>query len=173
VHAIRGALDLITFQRGADGRVLDGDDRYRDRARYCLDDAAKFAVHGQGHCHTVSSVGAAFLHPWQALLGFDLAYREDAAQRHQWLEVTLRGPRMAGFVVDLYRADGYDDPAAHLVRPVEEAYSLANCEDGWAPASKPKIMSGFPVEIVPIEPGDVDFESVRGSVAALETSITS
>lgn len=34
-----------------------------DRGRSCAmcDDVAKFACHGQGHCHTVSSTMAAFL----------------------------------------------------------------------------------------------------------------
>ena len=54
VVEIRKALDVTTFQRGGGGRA-------RDRSRYCRDDAAKFAIGGEGHCRTVSSVLAAFL----------------------------------------------------------------------------------------------------------------
>jgi len=65
IRRIVACLNITTFQRGLD----------RSRCSSMCDDIAQFAVHGQGHCHTVSSVAAAFLAPWQHLCGFDLCYR--------------------------------------------------------------------------------------------------
>jgi hypothetical protein len=49
VRTVRTALDLITFQRGKTGMLLDDDgDRFRDRTRYYGDNASRFAIHGQG-----------------------------------------------------------------------------------------------------------------------------
>lgn len=130
VRCIRTCLDIVTFQRGLD----------RGRSCAMCDDAARFAVHGQGHCHTVSSVMCAFLYPWAPLLGLDLCYRggysfkdvnlddasildgevADKPERHQWLEVSLR-PRMRRFAVDLWVQDAHMGEAA-LRWPAEEAY---------------------------------------------------
>ena len=143
VVAIRTALDITTFQRGGGGRA-------RDRSRYCRDDAARFAIGGEGHCRTVSSVLAAFLLPWTQTLGFDLAYREDVRGRHQWLELTLR-PRMRSFVCDPYRASPSRASGGGrlLALPVEEAYGFE-----WDfPCSTPTI-GGRRIGVVELTPSD-------------------
>eukprot|EP00854_Cymbomonas_tetramitiformis_P010583 gene10583-12519_t len=89
VAAIRGCLDLNTFQRDDRNRLVANGERFRDRDRYCGDDAARFAVHGQGHCHTVSSVMAVFLSAWQKALGIDLKYRGGFAFSDESAEYTV------------------------------------------------------------------------------------
>ena len=137
IRAIRNCLDVVSFQRG----------RERDRNS---DSIHKMALHGQGHCHTLSSLMAAFLYPWQALLGVDLRYRggyslhADAAGKatwngmllesvsntielHHWLEYSLR-PQMCSFVCDLWVQDGDMhrrggcESEYWLAAPIEQAY---------------------------------------------------
>ncbi|CAK0904714.1 unnamed protein product, partial [Prorocentrum cordatum] len=130
IRRLRSCLGIVSFQRGLD----------RGRACAMADDAARLAVHGQGHCHTVSSVMCAFLYPWAPVLGLDLCYRggfsfrgvnpddsissdvvvADRPERHQWLEVSLR-PSMRRFVVDLWVQDGPMGEGA-LRWDAEEAY---------------------------------------------------
>jgi hypothetical protein len=57
IHIIRDCIDMNTFQK-------DNGTRERNRERYCGNDIGRFAVFGQGHCHTVTSVMAAFLWPF-------------------------------------------------------------------------------------------------------------
>lgn len=129
IEVVRSCLDIITFQRGLD----------RGRFSAMCDDAAKFMCRGQGHCHTVTSVMAAALYPFTAVLGLDLKFRGgfswnavnasdkasgevcvvDQPERHQWLEVTLR-PSMRSFVVDLWVADR--SGAEALRWPVDDCY---------------------------------------------------
>jgi len=161
VLAVRGCLDLITFQRDAQGNLNGPGSRTRDSSRYCKDDAARFAVHGQGHCHTVSSVMAAFLSPWCKLLGIDLKYRggytfnpnnseeeiADSPELHQWLEFTTR-PSNRSFVCDLYRSDGSGDVREQqqfLALPVEFAYQRIMYPNG-----KLLTLSGYPVTLAPV-----------------------
>ena len=179
VAAIRGCLGINTFQRkSADegGAIVDinAGERSRERARYCKDDAAMFAVYGQGHCHTVSSVMAAFLFPWQRVLGIDLKYRGgfsfrgegaegqvaadgqvcDAPERHQCLEFSTR-PSMASFVCDLYYADATDDAGRerHLLQhPVQEA-----CQSYMYFNGQLKDLSGYQVKATRCRIDDLRF----------------
>ena len=98
----------------------------------------------------MSSVLAAFLLPWSQTLGIDLAYREDARGRHQWLELTLR-PRMRSFVCDPYRASPSRAGGGGrlLALPIEEAYGF---EWEW-PTSVPSI-GGRRIEVVELTPAD-------------------
>ena len=76
IKAIRNSLDLISFQRDANGDLVSNPKgRERDINRYCGDDAARFAINGQGHCHTLTSIMTAFLLPFSSILGIDLKYR--------------------------------------------------------------------------------------------------
>jgi len=139
VRTVRGCLDLTTFQRGSGDELVEG--HTRNRERYCGDDAASFAVHGQGHCHTVSSVMAAFFLPFTAALGIDLRYRggqsigmaatdpvADAPETHQWLEFTCRpSPHYheallpTTYICDLY-ADDTLRSGKFLDMPIASAY---------------------------------------------------
>eukprot|EP00750_Incisomonas_marina_P027507 INCI6198.1.p1 GENE.INCI6198.1~~INCI6198.1.p1 ORF type:complete len:781 (-),score=82.40 INCI6198.1:340-2682(-) len=127
VATIRGCLNITSFQRNSHGQITADGQHERDRRRYCGDDIGRFAVNGQGHCHTMTSVMASFLYPWQRVLGIDLRYRGghsfsvnstkssgacvyDTPEGHQWLEFSVR-PSMATFVCDLYCEDGR---TAHL-----------------------------------------------------------
>eukprot|EP00040_Diaphanoeca_grandis_P014186 m.71809 g.71809 ORF g.71809 m.71809 type:complete len:1100 (-) comp24394_c0_seq3:172-3471(-) len=139
IHTVRRCLDILTFQRDNDGNVNGGrgvESRSRNRSRYCGDNAARFALFGQGHCHTVASIMYAFLHPFSRPLGLDIRYRggesfdavhrhtavSDSPESHQWLEVTLR-PSCCTVSVDLYREDGQRDRRGlHLSRPIEQSY---------------------------------------------------
>lgn len=153
VAAIRGCLDLNTFQRDDQNRLVANGERFRDRDRYCGDDAARFAVHGQGHCHTVSSVMAAFLSVWQKALGIDLKYRggfafsddtaevSDSPEHHQWLEFMTR-PSCSMFTCDLYREDGPGGTRSLLHQPIEQTYQKSLYPHGQLP-----VLSGFPVTI--------------------------
>lgn len=77
VRKIRDCINMNTFQRDADGALHSEENgRSRDRRRYCGEDIGKFAVNGQGHCYTVSSVCAAFLGPWGAALGLTSSIEE-------------------------------------------------------------------------------------------------
>ena len=128
VRAVRSCLCINTFQG------VGGADRARDRQRYCGDDAARFAVYGQGHCHTVSSVMFAFLQPFSAALGIDVRYRggqsftpgqlvANAPETHQWLELTAR-PSGSLFTCDLYMEDGpLGGCGKYITEPIAEAYS--------------------------------------------------
>jgi hypothetical protein len=64
LRAVRGCPDMKSFQRGLD----------RGREARSLD-CARLATGGQGHCHTLSCVVAAFLAPFQDALGVDVCYR--------------------------------------------------------------------------------------------------
>lgn len=123
VLAIRSCLDITTFQRDEDDALHGGKQR-RATSRYCKDSAARFAQHGQGHCHTCASVMAAFLYPWTTLLGIDLRYRggmsiysdttvADAPETHQWLDFTCR-PSNRSYVCDLFVDDGAHDLPAFV-----------------------------------------------------------
>lgn len=141
VRAIRGCLDIRTFQREHGGRD-------RDRARYCKDDAAKFAAFGEGHCHTVSSTMLAFLYPFAEVLGLDVFYREDAGGHHQWLEFCTR-PSMCTFLCDLYREDGPQGGAGLLLAEPRRP------GDDRIPALEPKVLTGRPIHTAPVEDGDI------------------
>ena len=153
---IRHCLNIITFQTSDTGSLnqfVQGVGRHiRDTHRYCKDDAAMFAIEGQGHCHTVSSVFLSFLAPFESVLGLDLYYREDDRASHQWVEVVSR-PTMSGFVSDLYReetmmggkrrqAQGGEGEEVGLL-----AQDWRECYGGKAlyPTEKRKILSGYPV----------------------------
>ena len=154
VQCLRDCLDLTTFQRAGGER---GTDPTRDYGR-CMNDAARFAVRGEGHCHTVTSVMCAFLTPFAPLLGLDMAFREDGAQSHQWCEVTCR-PAMDTYVVDLYREDGRLKSGANprgpsLLRlPAAEAYGHDG--DQPFPADTPKTLTGRRLIVAALEPADV------------------
>jgi hypothetical protein len=160
--SIRHCLDLITFQRDALGQLTSDGTRVRDGARYCKDDAALFAIHGQGHCHTVSSVMAAFTYPWCALLGLELKYRggghspiHDAGtpELHQWLEFTLR-PSGQTFTCDLYRADATDDrdqQDALLNFPLEESV----CALSLYPHGRLLVLSGCAMRLTSSHDDDI------------------
>ena len=170
VCAVRSALDITTFQRNAQNELNGGvgvHSRHRDRARYCGDDAARFAVHGQGHCHTVSSVMAAFLSPLCSALGIDLRYRggqsliaeatpgasvANSPELHQWLEFTLR-PSCRTYTCDLYAADGTsnDDCETLLAMPIEIAYASHLYPNGAL-----NRFSGHPVTTAAYTAGDFD-----------------
>jgi len=171
VRAVRSALDITTFQRNAQNELNGGvgvHSRHRDRARYCGDDAARFAVHGQGHCHTVSSVMAAFLSPLCAGLGIDLRYRggqshiaeaasgatvANSPESHQWLEFTLR-PSGRTYTCDLYATDGAsndDDGEKMLAMPIEIAYASHLYPNGTL-----NRFSGHSVTTVAYTAGDFD-----------------
>jgi len=154
VRAVRRCLDIATFQRR-------GGERRREWGRYCKDDAAKFAVRGEGHCHTVSSTMAAFLYPWSALLGLDLMYREDPGGHHQWLEFALR-PAMRCFACDLYRddtpttADGRRRrDGTKLAEPIADAYAWGEDSSAGHPATRPKRLTDRPIRVAPLQDGDV------------------
>jgi len=159
VVAIRGCLDLITFQRGENGVLKEG--RTRDRQRYCGDNATQFALHGQGHCHTVSSVMGAFLYPWQDVLQIDLQFRggwhfgeklrndavQDSPEHHQWLEFSCR-PTMGAFVCDIYKQDGQEGDGKNpkfINWPRNEAY-----RDDLYCNGKLLVFSESPVSILPV-----------------------
>ncbi len=148
VRTVRRCLDITTFQRSEGGRD-------RDRARYCRDDAAKFAVRGEGHCHTVSSTMAAFLYPWSAILGVDLMYREDPGGHHQWLEFSVR-PSMCSFTCDLYRDDSPKNnrDERKLAEPVADTYFWDGSGSGH-PAQQPKRLGDRPIRAAPLEECDV------------------
>ena len=118
----------------------------RDTRRYCKDDAAMFAIGGQGHCHTVSSVFLSFLAPFEQVLGLDLYYREDDRASHQWAEVVSR-PTMRGFACDLYREEtrggerGRGGEVGLLAQDLRDCYG----GEGLYPTEKRKILSGYPV----------------------------
>mmetsp|Transcript_6615 Transcript_6615/g.11678 ORF Transcript_6615/g.11678 Transcript_6615/m.11678 type:complete len:110 (+) Transcript_6615:68-397(+) len=100
-----------------------------------------------------------FLYPWGEQLGFDTQYREDTGGHHQWLDVVLR-PSMTGFVIDLYRADGYakthDGPPNHmLVTPAAVAYAGRNVDTSEYPCRQPRQLSARPVVVAVLEEGDV------------------
>lgn len=123
IRQVRSCLNMVTFQGGVDRRRV---------AR--SDSAGRLAVNGQGHCHGVSSVMAAFLLPLAPVLGIDLKYRgcftfddlssgpvASETERHQCLEVTLR-PSGTSLVVDLWMEEKYTDPG-WLLRDIQTAYS--------------------------------------------------
>ena len=134
----------------------------RDAHRYCKDDVGRFAIGGQGHCHTVSSVMLSFLVPFQIVLGLDLYYREDDRASHQWLEVVSR-PLMRGFVCDLYRdetmkggeekrrrkegREGGEEEVGLVAQDVRECYRGG----AWYPTEKRKKLSGYPVYFASLE----------------------
>jgi len=157
VRRIRKCLNIITFQRGEDGSLNAGREHSRNFKRYCGNAAELFAVYGQGHCHTVSSVMAAFLYPWQDLLGIDLRYRggfcftskfdgvvQEAPENHQWLEFTTR-PSMNMYTTDLYRSDGASSKDMRellLTTPAESVYT-----DGLYPHGKLMVLTGKQVAV--------------------------
>jgi hypothetical protein len=143
IHIIRKCLGVTTFQttNGVLNEEVCGSTHKRDWKRYCKDDVSMFAIHGQGHCHTVSSVMAAFLYPWQNLLAFDFAYREDEGKTHQWLEITCR-PSMKSYVCDLYRQEKYQNED-YLTLPVEIAYAKGKLY----PTEYPRPFSGYSVTV--------------------------
>ena len=165
VRVIRGCLDLITFQRNEKGELNQAGDRTRDCSRYCKDSAALFAVNGQGHCHTVSSVMAAFLYPWCRVLGIDLKYRGgcsfysskatgpvyDSPESHQWLEFSTR-PSCNSFVCDLYVSDGCArkaDQQELLNLPITSAY-----QDVMYPNGRLLVLCGHAITTHDLEDSD-------------------
>eukprot|EP00041_Stephanoeca_diplocostata_P032736 m.1056950 g.1056950 ORF g.1056950 m.1056950 type:complete len:571 (+) comp24203_c0_seq4:2218-3930(+) len=140
VVCVRSCLDMTTFQRGPHDKLTTNGQHTRDSSRYYGDNVGRFAVHGQGHCHTVSSVMFAFLRPFCTALGIDLRYRggmsfrpsptkgaccdrvRNSPETHQWLEYTLR-PSGRVFVCDLYYEDGLKRPdGSFLTMPIEQYY---------------------------------------------------
>ena len=122
IRTVRNCLNMVTFQRGV------------DRARISrTDNAGKLAVNGQGHCHGVSSIMAAFLLPFTTVLGIDLKYRgcytfhdglsgpNNAVERHQCLEVSFR-PSGKSFLVDLWMAEKFNKQE-WLALDIQTAYS--------------------------------------------------
>lgn len=107
ISIVRDCLDIITFQSGLD--------RSRTSRTDCI---GRLAVHGQGHCHGVSSTFTGFFLPLAPLLGFDLKYRgcftfdngvktaNNSVERHQCVEVTAR-PSCTSYVVDLWKAEEF------------------------------------------------------------------
>jgi len=63
VRRIRSLLNITRLQDGVD----------RDRFSRDLQ-AARLMVHGQGHCHGLSSVMAAAVYPFCRILGLDMMY---------------------------------------------------------------------------------------------------
>lgn len=55
MRAVRGCLDIVSFKSWR-GVVSSRTGR--------AENVAKLAIHGQGHCHGVSSTMAAFLYPF-------------------------------------------------------------------------------------------------------------
>jgi hypothetical protein len=163
IRTVRGALDLTTFQRDPAGVAQIDAARSRDRTRYCGDNAARFAVRGQGHCHTVSSVMFAFLRPFAGPLGLDVKYRggftfyktevvtkvANAPEMHQWLEISTR-PSGTSYTCDLYAEDGPTGGRGYyLAAKVEETY-----EDYMYPNGIVKLFSGQHGKVVPARPQD-------------------
>eukprot|EP00298_Acanthocystis_sp_HF-20_P017318 c21722_g2_i2.p1 GENE.c21722_g2_i2~~c21722_g2_i2.p1 ORF type:complete len:377 (-),score=100.92 c21722_g2_i2:125-1255(-) len=166
VSVIRSHLNLITFQN-----YISENEQGRDRSRYCKDDISRFAIYGQGHCHTVSSIMTAFLSPWEKFLGIEVKYRRGITLRgiqsnceynnqagtisndvetHQWLEFTTR-PTMRTFVCDLFRDDGvrvYQEKTGKKIYdnwihfPAEVAYQTYLYPNG-----KIEKFSGYSVEV--------------------------
>ncbi len=95
VRVIRRCLDLTTFMQPSAGRA-------RDSHRYCKDDVFRFSVGGQGHCHTVTSVMAAILVAWSAVIGIDVKYRD-----------TMSFPMVFQSSEKLTHQKGADSPETH------------------------------------------------------------
>ena len=158
VRAVRSCLDMSTFQRDSNGKLNRDNMHSRDTTRYCGDDAAQFAAHGQGHCHTVTSVMTAFLYPWERLIGVGLKYRggsvfgldstesvvDQGAESHQWLELTMR-PSNRTVTCDLYRSDGTDDAATQAKLLAQPMLSTYLC--GLHPHGRLMTLSGKKVRV--------------------------
>lgn len=126
IRVIRKCLNIITFNKG-DEKVVVAE-------REKTGDVGLTALFGQGNCHGCASTMAAYLYPFQRVLGIDLKYRggysfhsdarlavKNEVERHQWLELTCR-PSMETFLCDLWY-EGVNDDGDFLTLPIDTAYA--------------------------------------------------
>lgn len=126
IRTVRKCLDIVTFNKGDVKEVI------ADREK--VGDVGLTALYGQGNCHGCSSTMAAYLYPFQKVLGIDLKYRggysfhtdpdlpvKNQVERHQWLEFTCR-PSMETFLCDLWY-EGVNSDQAYLTMPIDKAYN--------------------------------------------------
>lgn len=67
IHDIRKCVNIVTFNKGDVKEVI------ADREK--TGDVGLTGLYGQGNCHGCSSTMAAYLYPFQKVLGIDLKYR--------------------------------------------------------------------------------------------------